>query len=118
MSDVKVYKIFLCDDCIEGAGEECHTPGCTLYLHSVDIPIGKELLEPFDSYALQDVALDVLAKGIMEIAEDENTCKNCIVYKKKMCTNLNMDKCAEVIKAYAFEEARRRMGWNSGGIKE
>lgn len=29
----------LCEPCINGVGEECHTPGCDLFLHAVDIPI-------------------------------------------------------------------------------
>ena len=34
----------LCEACIDGIGEECHTPGCILWLHKVDIPIGHDLL--------------------------------------------------------------------------
>lgn len=36
---VRRVTLDLCDACIDGIGEECHTPGCDLYLHSVDIPI-------------------------------------------------------------------------------
>lgn len=44
MSDSNDYPVHrvrldLCEPCIDGVGEECHTPGCDLYLHSVDIPI-------------------------------------------------------------------------------
>ncbi len=41
---VKEYLIELCDACIAGEGRECHTPGCALWLHRVDIPIERELL--------------------------------------------------------------------------
>lgn len=29
----------ICEACIDGVGDECHTAGCALFLHSVDIPI-------------------------------------------------------------------------------
>lgn len=32
-------QLTLCEPCIDGEGEECHTPGCDLFLHAVDIPI-------------------------------------------------------------------------------
>ena len=38
-------KIWLCQPCIDGEGEECHTPGCVLFLHRVDLPIHEELIE-------------------------------------------------------------------------
>jgi hypothetical protein len=41
---VKEYAISLCQACIDGKGRECHTPGCALFLHSVDIPIHREVL--------------------------------------------------------------------------
>jgi len=41
----------ICVACIRGEGEECHTPGCILWLHKVDIPIIEELLEDADAYA-------------------------------------------------------------------
>ena len=47
MSDyppVHSYVIELCDACIAGEGEECHTPGCALWLHSVSLPIHREIL--------------------------------------------------------------------------
>lgn len=36
--------MWLCEACIDGEGEECHTPGCALWLHSVDLPIHREVL--------------------------------------------------------------------------
>jgi hypothetical protein len=38
------YVIQLCDPCIAAEGQECHTPGCALWLHSVDLPIHREVL--------------------------------------------------------------------------
>lgn len=39
--DYPLHKVTLnlCVACIDGVGDECHTPGCDLWLHSVDIPI-------------------------------------------------------------------------------
>jgi hypothetical protein len=42
MSQVKEYAIYLCQECIDGIGKECHTPGCALFLHTVDLPIHRE----------------------------------------------------------------------------
>jgi hypothetical protein len=36
---VRTVTLNLCEPCINGVGEECHTPACDLYLHAVDIPI-------------------------------------------------------------------------------
>lgn len=36
---VRPYELWLCDPCVDGKGSECHTPGCALFLHAVDIPI-------------------------------------------------------------------------------
>lgn len=32
-------KITICQGCVDGDGQECHSPGCSLYLHRVDLPI-------------------------------------------------------------------------------
>lgn len=31
---VFLVKIWLCAACLEGLGEECHTPGCALWMHN------------------------------------------------------------------------------------
>jgi len=31
--------IQICQPCLDGEGHECHTPGCALWLHRVDLPI-------------------------------------------------------------------------------
>ena len=36
---LKRIAMWICEACLDGVGEECHTPGCALYLHSVDLPI-------------------------------------------------------------------------------
>ena len=42
---LKLIGIWICEACLEGVGSECHTPGCALWLHKVDLPIHKELYE-------------------------------------------------------------------------
>lgn len=41
---VKQYVISLCQACIDGVPSECHTPGCALWFHRVDLPIHRESL--------------------------------------------------------------------------
>lgn len=46
---LKTVKITICEACLRGEGDECHTPGCALYLHSVDLPISLyELISEFE----------------------------------------------------------------------
>lgn len=41
---IKQIKISLCEACLNGEGEECHSPGCALFLHnSPGYPITPEL---------------------------------------------------------------------------
>lgn len=40
---LKIVEIRLCEACLDGVGQECHTPGCALFLHRVDLPIHPEL---------------------------------------------------------------------------
>ncbi len=47
---IKKIEIWLCELCLNGEGEECHTPGCALFLHSVDLPIAPELYLILDEY--------------------------------------------------------------------
>ena len=54
--EVRLVVVRLCVPCIKGEGEECHTPGCALWLHRVDIPIMEELLVDADAFAAARVA--------------------------------------------------------------
>ncbi len=43
---LKQIKLVLCQACLDGVGEECHTPECAWYLHnSPGHPIMPELYE-------------------------------------------------------------------------
>jgi len=51
---LKWIKIIICEACLYGEGEECHTPGCALFLHSVDLPIHPEMYEVLDEWEEPD----------------------------------------------------------------
>ena len=38
-------KIRICEACLNGEGQECHTPGCAMWLHTVDHPLIYEAIE-------------------------------------------------------------------------
>jgi len=61
---VHVVKIALCELCLQGEGEECHTPGCALWMkNSPGVPISEEL------YEIQDMdgkSLDWRDKELMD----------------------------------------------------
>jgi len=41
-----VTNVHWCDLCLDGAGGECHTPGCIFYLSTApDIPLRKNIIE-------------------------------------------------------------------------
>lgn len=43
---VHLVKIRLCELCLRGDGQECHTPGCALWLHnSPGMPVHPEMYE-------------------------------------------------------------------------
>lgn len=43
---VRLVQILLCDSCLQGIGQECHTPGCALFMHRCpDFPIMPELYD-------------------------------------------------------------------------
>ncbi len=46
--EVHLYQIWLCDLCVAGAGGECHSPGCSLWLRRApDLPLMPEMCERF-----------------------------------------------------------------------
>ena len=49
---MKIYNvtIWICEACLDGSGKECHTPGCSLFLHKVDLPIDPRLYEVLNKY--------------------------------------------------------------------
>ena len=40
---IKQIVIWICEACLKGEGQECHAPGCALFLHAVDLPFTEEL---------------------------------------------------------------------------
>lgn len=50
---LKLVKIWLCEACLNGEGEECHTPGCALWIHSSPgHPIIPELYEVLNEFTI------------------------------------------------------------------
>ncbi len=49
---IKRIVIDICQDCLDGKGEECHTPGCALFLHRVDLQIDENLYHEVHRYEL------------------------------------------------------------------
>ena len=47
---IKRIVINICEACLDGEGQECHTPGCALFLHKVDLPIASDLYIILDEY--------------------------------------------------------------------
>ena len=60
---MKIKRVILniCKPCLNGEGQECHTPGCALYMHSVDLPINQELYEIVDEW--DDVSMSDMRGG-------------------------------------------------------
>ena len=48
MSNCKKYAVWICDDCVEGKGGECHTPGCLFFLMDAPTVSVKEIIEEQD----------------------------------------------------------------------
>lgn len=66
---VRLVRLWLCDLCLDGEGDECHTPGCSLWIHDVPKPAirnsqGVTILgnatEPFAAAAAAQPAPDPL----------------------------------------------------------
>ena len=47
---IKHIVISICADCLDGKGQECHTPGCAFFLHKVDLPIDPGLYVVMNEY--------------------------------------------------------------------
>ncbi|MGB3443966.1 MAG: hypothetical protein WBA97_34960 [Actinophytocola sp.] len=71
-NEFPVHKITLnlCEPCINGVGEECHTPGCDLWLHAVDMPIlaAQEQVQDEPS-AVETVASHLAASAVADAIE-------------------------------------------------
>jgi len=63
---IKKIEIWICEACLEGQGEECHTPGCALFLHAVDFPIGKGLYTVIAEY-----------EELRQPEDSADICENC-----------------------------------------
>jgi hypothetical protein len=46
---LKTIKITICEPCLNGEGQECHTPGCAMWLHRIDLPFDPEVYEVIET---------------------------------------------------------------------
>jgi len=58
-----LIQIRVCQPCLDGIGSECHTAGCALWLHKVDLPIHRELYEIIESYPASTVPAQAEPSG-------------------------------------------------------
>ena len=49
--ELKRVEMLVCTACLDGIGEECHTPGCSMFLHSVDLPFPKDTYREVTDFA-------------------------------------------------------------------
>jgi hypothetical protein len=53
MNKLNKIEIIICDYCLAGDGDECHTPGCALFLNRTpNIPINPKLYEVVEEYEI------------------------------------------------------------------
>jgi len=44
---INLVTLWLCDDCLDGKGGECHTPGCAMWLNRApDLELRSKLVLP------------------------------------------------------------------------
>jgi hypothetical protein len=43
--ELVTVQMTICRPCLDGVGSECHTPGCALWMHRVDLPIRPEFYQ-------------------------------------------------------------------------
>lgn len=51
---LKKIIITICKACLNGEGSECHTSGCALCWHKVDLPIVSDLYEILEEWEEDD----------------------------------------------------------------
>ena len=65
---VRFVQLWLCDLCLDGDGEQCHTPDCSLWLNRPpDMPIRNgAAVTVLDAAPDQQIIFDGLAHGIVK----------------------------------------------------
>jgi hypothetical protein len=64
---LKKIEITICQACLDGVGSECHTPGCALWLHKVDLSIDPNLYRVIKVW----VSEEICSRCGAEFREDE-----------------------------------------------
>jgi hypothetical protein len=84
---IKHIAIRICKTCLDGVGEVCRTPGCALYLHSVDLPIDENLYIILDEYELEEERQDECKTDSRKADNDIN---NLIIALQKEIYDYNI----------------------------
>lgn len=67
MGKLKKIEITICDDCLAGDGDECHTPGCALFLNRTpDHPIMPELYNIIKEYPDEELPVTEKENGVVQ----------------------------------------------------
>ena len=61
---LKRIEITICEGCLNGYGSECHTPGCALFLHKVDLAIDSNLYRIIEEFPQQRASLNAVSYGV------------------------------------------------------
>ena len=61
---LKLITTMICDACLAGEGEECHTPGCILWLHRVDLAFDPHLYDVIKEFDVYEPPQDKKATSI------------------------------------------------------
>jgi hypothetical protein len=69
--ELRTIEITICQPCLDGEGDECHTPGCALFLHAVDLPINKAQYKIIDPSLINKLELAVMA---YKLADENDYC--------------------------------------------
>lgn len=48
--NIKRVEMLVCEACLDGVGDECHTPGCAMFMHRVDLPFHADSYRTVDAF--------------------------------------------------------------------
>lgn len=91
MSDIPLRHIAvtICQACIDGTGQECHTPGCALWLHRVDLPIDERLIEDLPAHPVEpevERVANMIGAGLMNEASLDAIARKVIAQVRALST--------------------------------
>lgn len=76
-AELKYIALWVCQKCLDGIKSECHTPGCALYLHRVDLPISADMytiLDPLEPSGANDSEIQLMVSASEYVQAMEAAC--------------------------------------------